>query len=387
MLVEGYQKLHPLSSSPAVVMEQAEQVKQSFLDFMKQKPSFSPTWSPAGEASSALSKSSSSVVMSSDENLHHDAHQAHSSSNPCESSSESRPVLKAHDYIGLEEVSSASSSVNENDSTSDVEDTDLRLGLGPLKDDRSTWRRVPLLELELLEPKDKATSTAQGSQHASASVPTSSGAVPPPKNGIKRAFGEALGEAKPGVNMASSAFMQSGQSEHQHSAFLSSWPPSKVDGIYAKMGGKMSMDEPEMYGSALAEPPPAKDQVVGWPPIRSYRKNTLAVTHSQPAVDGEGISAVYVKVNMDGIPIGRKVDLNVYRSYESLLTALEEMFYSPSNGNCKHFLRNGVFVLTYEDKEGDWMLVGDVPWGMFVNTVRRLRIVRGSEATGLGPAR
>lgn len=21
------------------------------------------------------------------------------------------------------------------------------------------------------------------------------------------------------------------------------------------------------------------------------------------------------------------------------------------------------FVLTYEDKEGDWMLVGDVPWG------------------------
>ena len=21
------------------------------------------------------------------------------------------------------------------------------------------------------------------------------------------------------------------------------------------------------------------------------------------------------------------------------------------------------FVLTYEDKDGDWMLVGDVPWG------------------------
>lgn len=21
------------------------------------------------------------------------------------------------------------------------------------------------------------------------------------------------------------------------------------------------------------------------------------------------------------------------------------------------------FVLTYEDKEGDWMLIGDVPWG------------------------
>ena len=30
----------------------------------------------------------------------------------------------------------------------------------------------------------------------------------------------------------------------------------------------------------------------------------------------------------------------------------------------KHFLTfNGVdFVLTYEDKDGDWMMVGDVPW-------------------------
>jgi auxin-responsive protein IAA len=39
-------------------------------------------------------------------------------------------------------------------------------------------------------------------------------------------------------------------------------------------------------------------------------------------------------------------------------------------------------VLTYEDKEGDWMLVGDVPWGMFIGSVRRLRIMKTSEATG-----
>jgi len=41
-------------------------------------------------------------------------------------------------------------------------------------------------------------------------------------------------------------------------------------------------------------------------------------------------------------------------------------------------------VLTYEDKEGDWMLVGDVPWGMFLTSVKRLRIMRTSEANGLG---
>ena len=30
----------------------------------------------------------------------------------------------------------------------------------------------------------------------------------------------------------------------------------------------------------------------------------------------------------------------------------------------KHSLtfNNSEFVLTYEDKDGDWMLVGDVPW-------------------------
>lgn len=32
------------------------------------------------------------------------------------------------------------------------------------------------------------------------------------------------------------------------------------------------------------------------------------------------------------------------------------------------------FVLTYEDKEGDWMLVGDVPWG-YVNFVIKVKCV------------
>lgn len=38
----------------------------------------------------------------------------------------------------------------------------------------------------------------------------------------------------------------------------------------------------------------------------------------------------FVKVNMDGLPIGRKVDLNAHKSYESLAKTLEEMFFKPS---------------------------------------------------------
>lgn len=33
-----------------------------------------------------------------------------------------------------------------------------------------------------------------------------------------------------------------------------------------------------------------------------------------------------------------------------------------SESNLKDFLHGSEYVLTCEDKDGDWMLVGDVPW-------------------------
>ena len=42
----------------------------------------------------------------------------------------------------------------------------------------------------------------------------------------------------------------------------------------------------------------------------------------------------WVKVNMDGEVIGRKVDLNAHRSYKTLALALEIMFTKPSAGLC-----------------------------------------------------
>ncbi|KAL6519854.1 Iaa13p [Orobanche minor] len=181
----------------------------------------------------------------------------------------------------------------------------------------------------------------------------------------------------------------------------------------------------------------AVSQVVGWPPVRTYRMNTLfsqAKSSNPEDRDEKGVGRIgnnetsnkkinhgnadnnagavikettclhirFVKVNMDGLPIGRKVDLNAHKSYESLSRMLDEMFVRPaltihfpifSGGGkeqrtllpSKLLDGSSEFVLTYEDREGDWMLVGDVPWGMFVNTVKRLRIMRTSEANGLAP--
>lgn len=63
--------------------------------------------------------------------------------------------------------------------------------------------------------------------------------------------------------------------------------------------------------------------MVGWPPIRSYRKNCLQPKKAEAEAAGTGI---YVKVSMDGAPYLRKIDLKVYKRYPELLKALEDMF-------------------------------------------------------------
>ncbi|CAN1199908.1 Auxin-responsive protein IAA30 [Linum perenne] len=107
-------------------------------------------------------------------------------------------------------------------------------------------------------------------------------------------------------------------------------------------------------------------------------------TAAEEGIDGGRSNATFfVKVYMEGIPIGRKLDLLAYASYEDMITTLDDMFGT-------HILWDEMVcdqinnysqqvqyhVLTYEDKEGDWLIVGDVPWEMFVSCVKRLKITR-----------
>lgn len=151
-----------------------------------------------------------------------------------------------------------------------------------------------------------------------------------------------------------------------------------------------------------------EDQVTGWPPIRLYRRNSLgslptpSVENQQDGamagsfVQGQG-NSLYVKVSMDGVPIGRKVDMNSYGSYESLAQDLESMFQRTTENHLRAWTPLGSqhvvkplrlldpaadFVLTYEDSEGDCMLATDVPWKMFLHTVKRLRIMKNSGTNG-----
>ncbi|CAN6927862.1 unnamed protein product [Brassica oleracea] len=160
----------------------------------------------------------------------------------------------------------------------------------------------------------------------------------------------------------------------------------------------------------------APGPVVGWPPVRSFRKNLTngsssklgnestsndVLLKNQKRDDGNGPEkpmqpkrqgGLFVKINMHGVPIGRKVDLSAHNSYQQLSFTVDKLFggllaaqrESSSFGEEEKPITglldvNGEYTLTYEDNEGDKMLVGDVPWHMFVSSVKRLRVIKTSE--------
>uniref|UniRef100_A0ACD5VKY1 Uncharacterized protein n=1 Tax=Avena sativa TaxID=4498 RepID=A0ACD5VKY1_AVESA len=144
--------------------------------------------------------------------------------------------------------------------------------------------------------------------------------------------------------------------------------------------------------NATGAPSPPKAQVVGWPPVRSFRKNALADV-AAGSTRAAAAPAKFVKVAVDGAPYLRKVNLQDYAGYDQLLRALQDKFCSHFTirrfGNDETKLVDAVngteYVPTYEDKDGDWMLVGDVPWKMFVDACQRLRLMKNSEAVNIAP--
>lgn len=101
-----------------------------------------------------------------------------------------------------------------------------------------------------------------------------------------------------------------------------------------------------------------------------------------------GGAAKYVKVKKEGDAIGRKVDLSLHASYDELLATLARMFPTTTGSQDDKEISSKStaitatttsshmdVVVTYEDGEGDWMLLGDVPWDDFARSVKRLKLL------------
>ncbi|AED93498.1 Auxin-responsive protein IAA28 [Arabidopsis thaliana] len=121
--------------------------------------------------------------------------------------------------------------------------------------------------------------------------------------------------------------------------------------------------------------------VVGWPPVRSSRRNlTAQLKEEMKKKESDEEKELYVKINMEGVPIGRKVNLSAYNNYQQLSHAVDQLFSKKDSWDL-----NRQYTLVYEDTEGDKVLVGDVPWEMFVSTVKRLHVLKTSHAFSLSP--
>ncbi|XP_057974830.1 auxin response factor 1-like [Malania oleifera] len=85
------------------------------------------------------------------------------------------------------------------------------------------------------------------------------------------------------------------------------------------------------------------------------------------------------KVHMQGIAVGRAVDLTQLNSYKELLSKLEEMFEIRGElcGSTKKW------QVVYADDEDDFMMVGDDPWPEFCSMVRKIFIYTVEEAKRL----
>ncbi|XVF48062.1 hypothetical protein PTKIN_Ptkin03bG0160600 [Pterospermum kingtungense] len=120
--------------------------------------------------------------------------------------------------------------------------------------------------------------------------------------------------------------------------------------------------------------------LVGWPPVKTWRKKLCrqipyggADNNGMEAAEkgcvGRASNSTYVKVKMEGVAIARKIDLSVHNSFETLTSTLMRMF-GISDENWKSF------KLTYQDREGDWLLAEDVPWRTFIRSLKCLKLIR-----------
>ncbi|KAJ8772372.1 hypothetical protein K2173_027549 [Erythroxylum novogranatense] len=321
--------------------------------------------------------------------------------------------LKERNYMGLSDSSSVDSSIisavsKEGKTSLNLKATELRLGLPGSQSPERNQELCPLSSVKLDEKPFFPLRPSTDSHCASMQ-----------KNvvaGNKRGFSDAMDGFSEGKYLASS----------EVGAMLSPRPSSnlglKQGSAMDNLGAQPNKAKEVVTPKALEERPHAsnntrpncngssnnniapatKAQVVGWPPVRSFRKNSLATSSKNTEeVDGKvGAGALFIKVSMDGAPYLRKVDLRNYSAYPELSSALEKMFSCFTIGQygshgalgrevpCENKLKDlhgSEYVLTFEDKDGDWMLVGDVPWEMFIDTCKRLRIMKSSDAIGLAP--
>lgn len=86
------------------------------------------------------------------------------------------------------------------------------------------------------------------------------------------------------------------------------------------------------------------------------------------------------KVHMQGIAVGRAVDLANLEGYDELFLELEQMFEIKGELRCRD-----KWEVVFTDDEGDMMLVGDYPWPEFCEVARKILIYPSEDVKRVEP--
>ncbi|XP_020880179.1 auxin-responsive protein IAA32 isoform X2 [Arabidopsis lyrata subsp. lyrata] len=173
------------------------------------------------------------------------------------------------------------------------------------------------------------------------------------------------------------------------SKFHTYYSQTKKGGGVIDLGLSLSTIQHETYL------PPARGldgygELIDWSQQPSYRSITqlksedtghkrLAHGYYNNEEESRGKYA-YVKVNLDGLVVGRKVCLLDQGAYSTLALQLNDMFGMQTVSGLRLFQTESEFSLVYRDREGIWRNVGDVPWKEFLESVDRMRIARRNDA-------
>lgn len=108
---------------------------------------------------------------------------------------------------------------------------------------------------------------------------------------------------------------------------------------------------------------------------KEQKQDTLEVSVKESqSKQGSSTMRSRTKVQMQGIAVGRAVDLTALKGYDELINELERMFeikgeIGPGNK----------WAVVFTDDEGDMMLVGDDPWLEFCKMVKKMVIYSSEE--------
>ncbi|KAL6322093.1 hypothetical protein AAG906_005027 [Vitis piasezkii] len=91
-------------------------------------------------------------------------------------------------------------------------------------------------------------------------------------------------------------------------------------------------------------------------------------------------SRTRTKVQMQGVAVGRAVDLTALEGYDELISELEKMFEIKGE-----LCPRNKWEVVFTDDEGDMMLVGDDPWQEFCKMVRKIFIYSSEEVKKMSP--